>query len=179
MLRSSCYYFGSESVSCQHSWFLWGFKNCYEGNIYSFIAIVPTVMMLILYSSQENKIQKVSLILVFKAKSKSLLPQWRFEMIKNPAAAAAKSLQSCRTLCDPMDCSLPGFSVPGILQARTLEWVAISFSNAWKWKVKVKSLSRVWLLATPWTAAHQAPPSMGFSGQQYWSGVPLPSLQKS
>ena len=74
-----------------------------------------------------------------------------------------------------MDCSLPGFSVHGILQARTLEWVAISFSNAWKWKVKVNSLSRVWLLATPWTAAYQAPASMGFSGQQYWSGVPLPS----
>ena len=74
-----------------------------------------------------------------------------------------------------MDCSPPGSSVPGILQARTLEWVAISFSNAWKWKVKVKSLSRVWLLATPWTAAYQALPSMGFSGQQYWSGVPLPS----
>ena len=74
-----------------------------------------------------------------------------------------------------MDCSLPGFSVHGIFQARTLEWVAISFPNAWKWKVKVKSLSCVWLLVTPWTAAHQAPPSMGFSGQQYWSGVPLPS----
>ena len=86
---------------------------------------------------------------------------------------AAKSLQSCPTLCDPMDCSLPGFSVHVILQARTLEWVAISFSNAWKWKVKVKSLSRVWLLTTSWTAAYQAPPSMGFSGQQYWSGVPL------
>ena len=90
-------------------------------------------------------------------------------------AAAAKSLQSCLTLCDPMDYNLPGFSVHGILQARTLEWVAISFSSTWKWKVKVKSLSRVWLWATPWTAAHQAPPSMGFSGQQYWSGVPLPS----
>ena len=89
--------------------------------------------------------------------------------------AAAKSLQSCPTLCDPMDCSLSGFSVHGILEARTLEWVAISFSNAWKWKVKVKSLSHVWLLVTPWTAAHQALPSMGFSGQQYWSGVPLPS----
>ena len=93
----------------------------------------------------------------------------------NHAAAAAKSLQSCLTLCDPMDCSPPGFSVPGILQERTLEWVAISFSNAWKWKVKVKSLSRVRLLATPWTATYQAPPSMGFSRQQYWSGVPLPS----
>ena len=91
------------------------------------------------------------------------------------AAAAAKSLLLCSTLSDPMDCSLPGFSVHGILQARTLEWVAISFSNAWKWKVKVKSLSRVWLLASPWTAAYQAPPSMGFSRQRYWSGVPLPS----
>ena len=90
-------------------------------------------------------------------------------------AAAAKSLQSCPTLCDPMDCSLPGFSVHGILQARTLEWGAISFSNAWEWKMKVKSLSCVWLFATPWAAAHQAPPSMGFSRQQYWSGVPLPS----
>ena len=87
----------------------------------------------------------------------------------------AKSLQSCSTLCDPIDRSPPGSPVPGILQARTLEWVAISFSNAWKWKVKGKSLSRVRLLETPWTAAHQAPPSMGFSRQEYWSGVPLPS----
>ena len=91
------------------------------------------------------------------------------------AAAAAKSLQSCPTLCDPVDGSPPGSPVPGILQARTLELVAISFSNAWKWKVKGKSLSCVWLLATPWTAAYQAPPSMGFSRQEYWSGVPLPS----
>ena len=97
---------------------------------------------------------------------------------KRPAAAAAKSLQSCPTLCDPIDSSPPGSPVPGILQARTLEWVAISFSNAWKWKVKVKSLSRVWLLATPWTAAYQAPPPMGFSRQEYWSGVPLPSLKR-
>ena len=91
-------------------------------------------------------------------------------------ATAAKSLQLCLTLCDPIDGSPQGFSVPGTLQARTLEWVAISFSNAWKWKVKVKSLSHVWLLATPWTAAYQAPPSMGFSREEYWSGVPLPSL---
>ena len=83
------------------------------------------------------------------------------------AAAAAKSLQSCPTLCDPIDCSPPGSPVPGILQARTLEWVAISFSNAWKWKVKVKSLSRVQLPATPWTAANQAPLSVGFSRQEY------------
>ena len=91
------------------------------------------------------------------------------------SAAAAKSLQSCPTLCDPIDGSPPGSAAPGILQARTLEWVAISFSNAWKWKVKVKSLSRVRPSATPWTAAHQAPPSMGFSRQEYWIGIPLPS----
>ena len=89
-------------------------------------------------------------------------------------AAATKLLQSCPTLCDPIDGCPPGSPIPGILQARTLEWVAISFSNAWKWKVKVESLSRVRLLATPWTAAYQVPPSIGFSRQEYWSGVPLP-----
>ena len=88
---------------------------------------------------------------------------------------AAKSLQSCPTLCDSIDASPPGSPIPGILQARTLEWVAISFSSAWKWKVKVKSLSWARLLATPWTGASQAPRSMGFSRQEYWSGVPLPS----
>ena len=91
------------------------------------------------------------------------------------AAATAKLLQSCLTLCDPIDSSPPGSPIPGILKAKTLEWVAISFSNAWKWKVKVKSLSRVWLLATPWTVAYQAPPSMGFSRQEHWSSLPLPS----
>ena len=91
------------------------------------------------------------------------------------AAAAAKSLQSCPTLCDPIDGSPPGSPVPGILQERTLEWVAISFSNAWKWKVKAKSLSHILLRATPWTAAYQALPSLGFSRQEQWSGLPLPS----
>ena len=93
--------------------------------------------------------------------------------------AVAKSLQSCPTLCDPIDGNPPGSPIPGILQSRTLEWVAISFSNAWKWKVKVKSLSHVRLLATPWTAAFQAPPSMGFSRQESWSGVPLPFPQNA
>ena len=108
---------------------------------------------------------------------------WGYEIIRrvqrssllsfhHAATAAAKLLQSCLTLCDPRDRSPPGSAVPGILQARTLEWVAISFSNAWKWKVKVKSLSHVRLLVTPWTAAYQAPPSMGFSRQEYWSRVP-------
>ena len=99
-------------------------------------------------------------------------PLWQ----KVTATAAAKSLQSCPILCDPRDGSSSGSPVPEILQARTLEWVAVSFSNAWKWKVKVKSLSHVQLLATPWTAAYQAPPSMGFPRQEYWSGVPLSSL---
>ena len=91
------------------------------------------------------------------------------------AAAAAKLLQSCRTLSNPIDGSPPGSPVPGILQARTLEQVAISFSNAWKWRVKVKLFSHVQLLATPWTVAYQAPPSTGFSRQEYWSDLPLPS----
>ena len=96
---------------------------------------------------------------------------WETPKERKPVCAA-KSLQLCLTLCNPIDGSPPGFPIPGIHQARTLEWVAISFSNTWKWKGKVKLLSRVWLLATPWTAAYQAPPSMGFS---HWSGVPLPS----
>ena len=103
---------------------------------------------------------------------KSWESQW---LSPSDAAAAAKLLQSCPTLCNPIDSSPPGSPVPGILQVRTLEWVAMSFSNAWKWKVKVKSLSRVQLLATPWTIAYWAPPSMGFSRQEYWSGLPLPS----
>ena len=94
-----------------------------------------------------------------KAKSPVLLLLSRFSRVR---------------LCDPIDGSPPGSPVPGILQATTLEWVAISFSSAWKWKVKVKSLSRAQLLATPWTAAYQAPLSMGFSRQEYWSRVPLP-----
>ena len=94
------------------------------------------------------------------------------------AAAAAKSLHSYPTLCDPIDGSPPGSPVPGILQARILEWVAISSSNAWKWKVKVKSLSCVWLVATPWTADHQAPPSMGFSQARVleWGAIAFSAL---
>ena len=94
----------------------------------------------------------------------------------------SKSLQSCLTLCDPIDSSPPGSTIPGIFQARTLEWVAISFSNAWKWKVKGKSLSHIQLLVTPWTTAYQAPHGVfqakvlewsatAFSGQEYWSGL--------
>ena len=103
--------------------------------------------------------------------SSASAPRWG----TGPSAAAAKALQSCPTLCDPTDRRPLDSPIPGILQARTLEWVAISFSNAWKWKVKGKLLSRVRLFATPWTAAYQAPPSVGFSRQEYWNGVPLPS----
>ena len=105
----------------------------------------------------------------------SLLESFDYQLNLFTGYAAAKSLQSCPTLYDPIDGCPPGPAILGILQARTLEWVAVSSSNAWTWKVKVKSLSRVRLVAIPWTAAHQAPPSMGFSRQEYWSGVPLPS----
>ena len=114
-----------------------------------------------------------------KSKIRSILRYIeRFSQAKHGKYATTtntKSLQSCPALCDPIDGSPPGCPVPGILQARTLEWGALSFSNAWKWKVKVKSLSHVRLLATPWTVAYQAPPSMGFYRQEFWSGVPLPS----
>ena len=105
----------------------------------------------------------------------SFNPQSLLFVVSDPMLSAAKSRQSCLTLCDPIDSSPPGSPVPGILQARILEWVAISFSNAWKWKVKMKSLSSVQLFVTPWTAAYQAPLSMGFSRQEYWSGSPVPS----
>ena len=105
-----------------------------------------------------------------------LIPKYKklIKMFKS-THATAKSLQSCPTLCDPIEGSPPGSPVPGIFQAWTLEWVAISFPNAWEWKVKVKSLSRIWLFATPWTVAYQAPLFMGFPRQEYWSGVPFPS----
>ena len=98
----------------------------------------------------------------------------QYNIIQSNLLLLLLSLQLCLTLRDPIDGSPAGSPVPGILQTRTLEWVAISFSSAWKWKVKVKSLSRVRLVATPWTAAYQAAPSMGFSRQEYWSGEPLP-----
>ena len=108
------------------------------------------------------------------AKSRTWLSNFTFTLNISLSywSATAKSLQSCPTLCDPIDSSPTGSPVPGILQARTLQRVAISFSNAWKWKVKVKSLSRVQPLATPWTAAYHPPPFMGFSRQEYWSRVP-------
>ena len=132
----------------------------------------------VLYFTEILKIlplKRLLLLLFFLKWSNQMLNNCinHFWLRVSPAAAAAKSLQSCPTLCDPIDGSPPGFPVPGILQARTLEWVAISFCYAWKWKVKVKSLSRVRLLETPCTAAHQVLPSMGFSRQECWSGVPL------
>ena len=111
---------------------------------------------------------------MIKSSSENYKTSWK-DLTKD---ATAKSLQSCLTLCNPIDSRPPGSAVPGILQARTLEWVAISFSSARNWKVKVKSLSCAWHLAIPWTTAYPAPPSMGFSRQEYWSGVPLPSPNK-
>ena len=130
-----------------------------------------------IYNSIKNFLTtKVKAIVEVKDLSKCIYTSHGLEVsILLSAAAAAKSLQSCLTLCDHIDGNPPGFPIPRILQARTLEWAAISFSKAWKGNVKVKSLSRVRLLATPWTAAYQAPPSMGFSRQEYWSGLPLPS----
>ena len=123
---------------------------------------------------------KFGLIFLWRNKNLPLLAQPLNDVhAAASVTAAAKLLQSCLTLCDLIDGSPPGFSIPGILQARTLEWVDISFSNAWKWKMKVKLLSHVRLFETPWTAAYQAPPSMGFSRQEYWSGVPLPSPMSS
>ena len=90
-----------------------------------------------------------------------------YYFIDYTAAAAAKSLQSCLTLCDPIDGSPPGSSVPGILQARILELVAISFSNAC---MHAKSLQLCPALCDSMDTAHQAPPSTGFSRQEYWSG---------
>ena len=101
-----------------------------------------------------------------------------FSLILTPRRSTRVRAQFCPTFCEHMDYSPPGSPVHGISQARILEWAAISFSNIWKWKMKVKSLSCVWLLATPWTAAYQGPPSMGFSRQEDWSGVPLPSPKK-
>ena len=147
----SLQYFCLDNHTDSGAWWLWSTGMQKVGHDWSDLALTHTHSLVLQMTNLENEV-------------------WS-------AAAAAKSLQSCPTLCNPIDGSPPGSPVPGILQARTLEWVAISFSNAWKWKVKVKSLSRVWLLATLWTAAYQAPPSMGFSRQEYWSGVPLPSLK--
>ena len=129
----------------------------------------PEIKLPISVGSQKTKI---GITKYFKSENwvkQIVLDVNRLHQISQRPAATAKSLQLCLTLCNP---------IPGILQARTLEWVAISFSNAWKWKVKVKSLSHVRLFATPWTAAHQAPLSIGFSRQEYWSGVPSPSPVK-
>ena len=158
-----------------------------------FMAVSRDFLSLIL--NQKSRLNSVSLLTVISIQNcEKNQKRWvymkvhwksktwyKWKRFAKAAAAAAKSLQSSPTLCDPIDSSPPGSPVPGILQARTLEWVAISSSNTWEWKVKVKSLSRVRLLGTPWTAAYQAPPSMGFSRQEYWSGVPLlsPTYERS
>ena len=161
------YYFNiifSEALKSQES------STCLHSTPYS-VSQTPTTIFMetIRFLMKVNAVQ-VRIFGIGQAEGKILMNYLFYY-----AATAAKSIRSCPALCDPIDGSPAGSAVPGILQARILEWVAISFSNAWKWKVKVKSLSRVQLLATLWTAAYQAPLSMGFSRQEYWSGVPLPS----
>ena len=151
-----------------HDWvaFIPGIQRFF--NIHKSISVIHYINKLknkncmIILTDAEKLLTKFSTYLWLKKLSR----MWAYlNIIK--AAAAAKLLQSCLTLCNPIDSSPPGSPIPGILQARTLEWDAISFSNVWKWKVKVKSLSRVQLFTRPWTAAYQAPPPMGFSRQEY------------
>ena len=155
-----------------------GPSNEYSGLIsfridwFDLLAVQGTLRSLLQQHSSKASILRCSVFFIVQLSHSYMTTRKTIAL----TAATAKSLQSCPTLCDPIDGSPPGSPIPGILQARTLEWVAISFSNARKWKVKVKSLSCVRLLATPWTAAYQAPPSRGFSRQEYWSGVTLPSL---
>ena len=156
---------------------IWSLRSLYFIEFFC-VFLLPVFILFCICSVQFSSVQSLSCVRLFAtpwitARQASL-------SITNSAsvaaaAAAAKSLQSCLTLCDPISGSPLGSAVPGILQARTLEWAAISFSNAWKWKVKVKSLSRVLLFATPWTAAYQAPLPLGFSRQEYWSRLTLPS----
>ena len=186
-------------VSIHHIFFIRSFVGWYLCSFHIFAVLTNVVIKWMwyislmscflvpvsIYPEVEWLDHMVVLFLIFE-ESPYCFPQWMkqfafltvYKSALFSTSAAAKSLQSCPTLCDPMDGSPPGSPVPGILQARTLEWVAISLSNALKWKVKVKSLSHVWLLATPWTAAYQASPSMEFSKHEYWSGVPLPPHQQ-
>ena len=152
----------------------WNMKKCCPLVLFFVTATIKTALMGTLYSQGPGAGSKQ----LPSGSPPRVVTKKEFktgQVFREPiSAAAAKSLQSCPTLCDPRDGSPPGSPIPGILQARTLEWVAISFSNAWTWKVKAKSLSRVRLFATPWTTAYQAPQTMGFSRQKYWSGLPLP-----
>ena len=127
------------------------------------------------WTEEPGGLQPIGLQRVRRKWSHLTPPAPLLDIVSAAAAAAVKSLQSCPTLCNPIDSSPPGSSIPGILQARILEWVAISFSSAWKWKVKVKLLSCIWLFGIPGTVAYQAPPSVGYSRHEYWSGLPLPS----
>ena len=163
-------FFSHLSQSCNFKRISPLFKFLYTNfyiNIYYFVYGSSTVLNWHLFLNRQAPKLRTKAVSSFKGAT--------FPCFTLMPAAVAKSLQSCPTLCNPIDSSPPGSPVPGILQKRTLEWVAIYFPNAWKWKVKVKSLGCVWPSVTPWTADHQVPPSMGFSKQEYWSGVPLPS----
>ena len=156
---------------CKKSSFIWGNKGIRKQNFCCIQTLhTPTYFFLPLCLSL-----CISLIVMYDASMLMLIIIRKFQLKTTSflLAAAAKLLQSCPTLCDPIDGSPPGSSIPGILQARILEWVVISFSNALKWKVRMKSLSHVQPLVTPWTAAYPAPPSLGFSRQEYWRWVAI------
>ena len=159
---------------CKKSSFIWGNKGIWKPNFCCMQTLhTPSYFFLPLCLCL-----CISLFVMYDASMLMLIIIRKFQLKITSfllAAAAAKLLQSCPTLWDPIDSSPLGSSIPGILQARILEWAAISFSNAWKWKVKIKSFSHVQLLVTPWTAAYQTSLSLGFSRQEYWSGLPFPS----
>ena len=164
-------YKSSEMATWITTWFLSWDNTCWSENVLGLFAIC-VLCIIILFP-----ISFLPWELYVSVASEQWFCQFLTYRENRRNWSEVKVAQSCPTLCNPIDGSPPGSPVPGILQARTLEWAAISFSNAWKWKVKVKSLSCVRLLATPWTAAYQAPLSTGFSRQEYWSGVPSPSPQ--
>ena len=160
----------------------WGAKDCIYPVLLTFLTrhVCCEFLYILLLSSLLSQflwsaMQRYPLFSTFTLTI--LKTEMTMEVLNANANANAKSLQSCPTLCDPIDGSPPGSAVPGLLQARILEWVAISFSNAWKRKVKVKSLIRVRLLATPWTTAYQAPLSMDFPGKS--TGVGCHCLLRS
>ena len=174
---SKCFHYNWKIAECKIIYtvlitiqFLKVLRKCLEGNLDLWEVRLCLICLLVLLP-----VFYILRIQCFISKENKLFSRHLLCLLPAHIAMLLLSHFSRVWLCDPIDGSPPGSTVSGILQARTLEWVAISFSNAWKWKVKVKSLSRVRLLATPWTVAYQAPLPMGFSRQEYWSGLPLPS----
>ena len=129
------------------------------GSVHGILQARILEWVFISFSRESSWLRDQTLVSCVSCIAGGFFTHWAFNPNKRQLFAAAKSLQSCPTLCNPIDGSPPGSPVPGILQARILQWVAISFSNAWNWKVKVKSLSCVWLLATPFPLQMDRPAS--------------------